>query len=147
MQENTDTKAAPPAAVSVYTIKTDEVGNYREFVARTQAHQEAEINSVMNGMNAVDHSDQSCLIGVFCQVIKKIHGYKSDVDVTQLAGMYLDLYRRTINLLDEDRGAEIDGGRQENDQLRKGLRLDTLNVDYTDKPGQIYPRPNIYFGP
>lgn len=54
---------------------------------------------------------------------------------------------RVINLLDEDRGAEIDGGRQENDQLRKGLRLDTLNVDYTDKPGQIYPRPNIYFGP
>ena len=54
---------------------------------------------------------------------------------------------RVINLLDEDRGAEIDGGRQENDQLRKGLRINTLNVEYTDKPGQIYPRPNIYFGP
>ena len=54
---------------------------------------------------------------------------------------------RVINLLDEDRGAEIDGGRQENDQLRKGLRINTLNVEYTDKPGQIYPRPNTYFGP
>ena len=54
---------------------------------------------------------------------------------------------RVINLLDEDRGAEIDGGRQENDQLRKGLRINTLNVNYTDKPGQIYPRPNTYFGP
>ena len=54
---------------------------------------------------------------------------------------------RVINALDEDRGAEIDGGRQENDQLRKGLRINTLNVNYTDKPGQIYPRPNTYFGP
>ena len=54
---------------------------------------------------------------------------------------------RVINLLDEDRGVEIDGGRQENDQLRKGLRINTLNVEYTDKPGQIYPRPNNYFGP
>ena len=54
---------------------------------------------------------------------------------------------RVINLLDEDRGVEIDGGRQENDQLRKGLRINTLNVNYTDKPGQIYPRPNTYFGP
>lgn len=42
-------KAAPPAAVSVYTIKTDEVGNYREFVARTQAHQEAEIKARVEG--------------------------------------------------------------------------------------------------
>ena len=78
------------------------ISTLNDFLIRVHPHQEAEINSVMNGMNAVDHSDQSCLIGVFCQVIKKIHGYKSDVDVTQLAGMYLDLYRRTINLLDED---------------------------------------------
>lgn len=42
-------KSAPPAAVSVYTIKTDEVGNYREFVARTQAHQEAEIKARVEG--------------------------------------------------------------------------------------------------
>jgi hypothetical protein len=55
---------------------------------------------------------------------------------------------RVINLLDEDRGPELEhGGRQENDQLRKGLRINTLNVNYTDKPGQIYPRPNTYFGP
>ena len=76
------------------------ISTLNDFLIRVHPHQEAEINSVMNGMNAVDHSNQSCLIGVFCQVIKKIHGYKSDVDVTQLAGMYLDLYRRSINLLD-----------------------------------------------
>jgi len=54
---------------------------------------------------------------------------------------------RVVNLLDEDRFAELDVGRQENDQLRKGLRLDTLNVNYNDKPRQVYPRPNNYFGP
>ena len=54
---------------------------------------------------------------------------------------------RVLNLLDEDKFIELDGGRQENDQLRKGLRINTLNVNYTDKPGQIYPRPNTYFGP
>ena len=54
---------------------------------------------------------------------------------------------RVINLLDEDKFIELDGGRQENNQLRKGLRINTLNVNYTDKPGQIYPRPNTYFGP
>ena len=76
------------------------ISTLNDFLIRVHPHQEAEINSVMNGMNAVDHSDQSCLNGVFCQVIKKIHGYKSDVDVTQLAGMYLDLYKRSISLLD-----------------------------------------------
>ena len=54
---------------------------------------------------------------------------------------------RVINLLDEDRGVEIEWGRQENDQLRKGWRINPINVEYTDKPGQIYPRPNNYFGP
>ena len=55
---------------------------------------------------------------------------------------------RVLNLFDEDRGPEVsEGGRQENDQLRKGWRINPINVEYTDKPGQIYPRPNMYFGP
>lgn len=35
--------AAPPPSVSVYSIEVQEVGNYREFVARTEAYQEVEL--------------------------------------------------------------------------------------------------------
>ncbi|GGO69299.1 efflux RND transporter periplasmic adaptor subunit [Bowmanella pacifica] len=34
---------APPPSVSVYYIEVQEVGNYREFVARTEAYQEVEL--------------------------------------------------------------------------------------------------------
>jgi len=55
-------KEAPPAAVSVYTIKTDEVGNYREFVARTQAHQEAEIKARVEGELLKRHFNEGSAI-------------------------------------------------------------------------------------
>lgn len=47
-QEETQ-RVAPAPAVSVYTIAKDEVGKYREFVARTQASQEAELIARVQG--------------------------------------------------------------------------------------------------
>ncbi|PAJ75743.1 efflux transporter periplasmic adaptor subunit [Pseudoalteromonas sp. NBT06-2] len=55
-------REALPAAVSVYTIKTDEVGNYREFVARTQAHQEAEIKARVEGELLKKHFNEGSSI-------------------------------------------------------------------------------------
>ena len=76
------------------------ISTLTEFLIRVHPHHEADINSVLNEMNLVNHSDQSCLNGVFCQVIKRVHGYKIELDVTYQAGMYLDLYKKSINLLD-----------------------------------------------
>ncbi len=43
-------QAAPPApAVSVYQVKTQEIGRYREFVARTEASQEANLRARVEG--------------------------------------------------------------------------------------------------
>ncbi len=40
---------APAPAVSVYQIKADEIGSYREFVARTQASKEANLRARVEG--------------------------------------------------------------------------------------------------
>lgn len=42
-------KNIPAAAVSVYQIKTQDVGGYREFVARTQAYKEANLRARVEG--------------------------------------------------------------------------------------------------
>jgi len=43
-------QVAPPApAVSVYQVKTQEIGRYREFVARTEASQEAHLRARVEG--------------------------------------------------------------------------------------------------
>ncbi|OUR60293.1 efflux transporter periplasmic adaptor subunit [Colwellia sp. 39_35_sub15_T18] len=43
-------QVAPPApAVSVYQVKTQEIGRYREFVARTEASQEANLRARVEG--------------------------------------------------------------------------------------------------
>ncbi|SFC22083.1 efflux RND transporter periplasmic adaptor subunit [Pseudoalteromonas denitrificans] len=55
-------KSAPPAAVSVYQIKTEKVGNYREFVARTQAHQEAEIKARVEGELLLRHFNEGAFV-------------------------------------------------------------------------------------
>lgn len=44
-----EVKQAPPPAVSVYTVNTDDVGSYREFTARTQASKEAELTARVQG--------------------------------------------------------------------------------------------------
>jgi len=41
--------AAPAPAVSVYQVKTQEIGRYREFVARTEASQEANLRARVEG--------------------------------------------------------------------------------------------------
>lgn len=43
------TKAPPPPAVSVYTVQTNAIGNYREFVARTEASQEVLLQARVEG--------------------------------------------------------------------------------------------------
>ena len=42
-------KKAPPPAVSVYEIKAEEIGKYREFVARTEASKEANLRARVEG--------------------------------------------------------------------------------------------------
>ncbi len=42
-------RAVPAPAVSVYQIKTEEIGNYREFVARTVASREANLRARVEG--------------------------------------------------------------------------------------------------
>lgn len=42
-------QAAPAPAVSIYSVVTQDVGNYREFVARTEAYQEAKIRARVEG--------------------------------------------------------------------------------------------------
>ncbi|MEO2281815.1 efflux RND transporter periplasmic adaptor subunit [Pseudoalteromonas pernae] len=43
------TQNAPAPAVSVYEVQVEEVGRYREFVARTEAYQEADIRARVSG--------------------------------------------------------------------------------------------------
>jgi membrane fusion protein (multidrug efflux system) len=40
---------APPPAVSVYQVNTDQIGRHREFVARTQAFKEADLKARVEG--------------------------------------------------------------------------------------------------
>lgn len=42
-------KARPLPTVSIYQVEQEEIGEYREFVARTEAHQEAEITARVSG--------------------------------------------------------------------------------------------------
>ena len=42
-------KDAPAPAVSVYQVKTNEIGDYREFVARTEAYQQADLRARVEG--------------------------------------------------------------------------------------------------
>jgi membrane fusion protein (multidrug efflux system) len=47
--EKAPQKAPPKPAVSVYTIQSDVIGDYREFVARTEASREAKIRARVKG--------------------------------------------------------------------------------------------------
>ena len=47
-QENT-TQNTPAPAVSVYEVQVENIGRYREFVARTEAYQEADIRARVSG--------------------------------------------------------------------------------------------------
>ncbi len=51
-------QATPPPAVSVYNVNTQEVGNYREFVARTEAFQEVKIRARVEGELIERHFDE-----------------------------------------------------------------------------------------
>ena len=45
-----EVKAKPPApAVSVYSIQSQQIGGYREFVARTEAFKEADLRARVEG--------------------------------------------------------------------------------------------------
>ena len=47
--DNATKQVVPAPAVSVFNVVTQEVGNYREFVARTEAHQEVKIRARVEG--------------------------------------------------------------------------------------------------
>jgi len=56
-------KKAPPApAVSVYQINNDDVGNYREFVARTKASKEANLRARVEGELIERHFKEGSLV-------------------------------------------------------------------------------------
>ncbi|MBE0363805.1 membrane fusion protein [Pseudoalteromonas ulvae UL12] len=61
-QQNQEIKAAPAPAVSVYQVKTNDVGNYREFVARTQAFQQAAIKARVEGELIERHFDEGSFV-------------------------------------------------------------------------------------
>ncbi|MFY8325610.1 efflux RND transporter periplasmic adaptor subunit [Pseudoalteromonas sp. ZZD1] len=47
--ENAAKQVAPAPAVSIFNVVSQEVGDYREFVARTEAHQEVKIKARVEG--------------------------------------------------------------------------------------------------
>ena len=48
-EENTTHKAMPAPAVSVYKVQANEIGSYREFVARTMASKEVDLRTRVEG--------------------------------------------------------------------------------------------------
>ncbi|MEM5552174.1 efflux RND transporter periplasmic adaptor subunit [Pseudoalteromonas sp. NEC-BIFX-2020_002] len=55
-------QVAPPPAVSVFKVITQDVGNYREFVARTEAHQEVKIRARVEGELIERHFDEGSYV-------------------------------------------------------------------------------------
>ena len=55
-------KTAPAPAVSVYEVKTSEVGNYREFVARTEAFLQATIKARVEGELIERHFNEGSFV-------------------------------------------------------------------------------------
>lgn len=55
-------KTTPVAAVSVYQITTSEAGDYREFVARTQAYRKVEIKSRVEGELLKRHFNEGSFV-------------------------------------------------------------------------------------
>ncbi|MGB1292539.1 MAG: efflux RND transporter periplasmic adaptor subunit [Pseudoalteromonas sp.] len=60
--DNSAKQAAPAPAVSVFHVITQEVGNYREFVARTEAHQEVKIRARVEGELIERHFDEGSYV-------------------------------------------------------------------------------------
>ena len=60
--DNATKQVAPPPAVSVFNVVTQEVGNYREFVARTEAHQEVKIRARVEGELIERHFDEGSFV-------------------------------------------------------------------------------------
>ena len=55
-------QATPPPAVSVFNVSTKEIGNYREFVARTEAFQEVKIRARVEGELIERHFDEGSTV-------------------------------------------------------------------------------------
>ncbi|MGX1113758.1 membrane fusion protein (multidrug efflux system) [Pseudoalteromonas sp. MBR-15] len=55
-------QATPPPAVSVFNVVTQEVGDYREFVARTEAFQEVKIRARVEGELIERHFDEGSAV-------------------------------------------------------------------------------------
>lgn len=60
--DNATKQVAPAPAVSVFNVVTQEVGDYREFVARTQAHQEVKIRARVEGELIERHFDEGSFV-------------------------------------------------------------------------------------
>ncbi|SET82820.1 efflux RND transporter periplasmic adaptor subunit [Thalassotalea agarivorans] len=73
---------APPPAVSVYTIKTEEIGRYREFVARTEASKVAELKARVEGELLERRFKEGSLV-TQGQVLFKIDPAKYQADLTK----------------------------------------------------------------
>jgi membrane fusion protein (multidrug efflux system) len=55
-------RQAPPPAVSVYNIETEQVGQHREFVARTQAFKEANLRARVEGELIERHFREGAMV-------------------------------------------------------------------------------------
>ncbi|WP_283710248.1 efflux RND transporter periplasmic adaptor subunit [Pseudoalteromonas prydzensis] len=60
--DNATKQVVPAPAVSVFNVVTQEVGNYREFVARTEAHQEVKIRARVEGELIERHFDEGSFV-------------------------------------------------------------------------------------
>ena len=62
LTNNAVKQVAPAPAVSVFHVVTQEVGNYREFVARTEAHQEVKVRARVEGELIERHFDEGSYV-------------------------------------------------------------------------------------
>ena len=60
--DNATKQVAPAPAVSVFNVVTQEVGDYREFVARTQAYQEVKIRARVEGELIERHFEEGSYV-------------------------------------------------------------------------------------
>ncbi|MGO2372036.1 biotin/lipoyl-binding protein [Pseudoalteromonas sp. KG3] len=60
--DNATKQVVPAPAVSVFNVVTQEVGNYREFVARTEAHQEVKIRARVEGELIERHFNEGSFV-------------------------------------------------------------------------------------
>jgi len=81
--DNSVKQAAPAPAVSVFHVITQEVGNYREFVARTEAHQEVKIRARVEGELIERHFDEGSYVDKN-QLLLKIDPSEYQSNVAQI---------------------------------------------------------------